>query len=74
MTADNILAERNRELYGENDRRTALVRHGKYAGDNYIWNWKGGVQSGAQTPQHMDIFPIPTKVISFSGYHQNPGY
>ena len=74
MTADNILTERNRELYGENDRRTSLVRHGKYAGASYIWNWKGGVQSGAQTPVHMNIFPIPTKVISFSGYHQNPGY
>lgn len=74
MTADNILTERNRELYGENDRRTSLVRHGKYAGSAYIWNWKGGVQTGAQTPKHMDIFPIPSKVISFSGYHQNPGY
>lgn len=74
LTADNILAERNRELYGENDRRTALVRHGKFAGSAYIWNWKGGVQSGAQTPQYMDLFPIPTKIISFSGYKQNPGY
>lgn len=74
MTADNILTERNRELYGENDRRTSLVRHGKYAGSAYLWNWKGGVWNGAQTPKHMDIFPIPSKVISFSGYHQNPGY
>lgn len=74
MTADNILAERNRELYGENDRRTALVRHGKYAGSAYIWNWKGGVQEGAQTSTHMNLFPFPDKVISFSGYRQNPGY
>ncbi len=74
MTADNILTERNRELYGENDRRTALVRHGKYAGSSYVWNWKGGIQSGASTPEHQNLFPIPTKVISFSGYHQNPGY
>lgn len=74
MTPDNILTERNRELYGENDRRTALVRHGKYAGSSYVWNWKGGIQSGASTPAHQDLFPIPTKVISFSGYRQNPGY
>ncbi len=74
MTAENILTERNHELYGENDRRTALVRHGKYAGSSYVWNWKGGVQAGATTPDHMNLFPIPSKVISFSGYHQNPGY
>lgn len=74
LTADNLLAERNRELYGENDRRTALVRHGKYAGSNYIWNWKGGVQHGAGTPTYMNLFPIPDKVISFSGYRQNDGY
>lgn len=74
LTADNILAERNRELYGENDRRTALVRHGKYAGSAYIWNWKGGVQTGAQTSTHYNLFPIPKQVISFSGYKQNPGY
>lgn len=74
MTPDNILAERNRELYGENDRRTALVRHGKYAGATYVWNWKGGIQSGASTPTYQNLFPIPTKVISFSGYKQNPGY
>lgn len=74
LNADNILAERDRELYGENDRRTALVRHGKFAGASYIWNWKGGVQSGIQTSEHYNLFPIPSKVISFQGYRQNPGY
>ncbi len=74
LNADNILAERNRELYGENDRRTALVRHGKYAGSSYNWNWKGGVQTGIQTSEHYNLFPIPSKVISFQGYRQNPGY
>ena len=74
MTADNILTERDRELYGENDRRTALVRHGKYAGGAYLWNWKGGTQHGTATPEHMNLFPIPIKVISFSKYKQNPGY
>ncbi len=74
MTPDNILDERSRELYGENIRRTDLCRHGKYAGGSYLWNWKGGVQTGAPTPEHMNLFPIPTKVISFQGYTQNPGY
>lgn len=74
MTAENILTERDRELYGENDRRTSLIRHGKYAGNAYNWNWKGGVWHGTGTPVHMNLFPIPTKVISFSKYKQNPGY
>ena len=75
LTPENILDERSRELYGENCRRTDLVRHNKYAGGNYNWNWKGNVgNGGTATPQHMDIFPIPSTVISFQGYKQNPGY
>lgn len=74
LTANNILAERQRELYGENDRRTSLVRHHKYAGSAYNWNWKGGVWTGVATDEKYNLFPIPTKVVSFSGYKQNPGY
>lgn len=74
MTMDNILAERSRELYGENIRRTDLVRHGKFAGSDYIWNWKGGTQHGRATSNKYNLYPIPTKVISFQGYKQNTGY
>lgn len=75
LTPENILDERSRELYGENCRRTDLVRHGKYAGGSYNWNWKGNVaEGGTATPEHMNVFPIPSTVISFQGYEQNPGY
>ncbi len=75
LDASNLLDERCRELYGENCRRTDLVRHGKYAGGNYNWNWKGNVgEGGAAAPEHMNLFPIPSTVISFQGYKQNPGY
>lgn len=74
MTADNILDERSRELYGENIRRTDLCRHGKFAGGEYVWAWKGGVKNGTATSKHYDLYPIPTKVISFQRYQQNTGY
>ena len=75
LTPENLLDERSRELYGENCRRTDLVRHNKYAGGNYNWNWKGNVGvGGTATPEHMNLFPIPSTVISFQGFKQNPGY
>lgn len=74
MTMSNILDERSRELYGENLRRTDLCRHGKFAGGAYNWNWKGGVHEGVATNPRYNLYPIPTKVISFQGYKQNPDY
>ena len=74
MTTQNILDERSRELYGENIRRSDLVRFGRFAGGAYNWNWKGGVHEGVATDEHLNLFPIPAKVISFQAYTQNPGY
>lgn len=74
LTAENILAERSRELYGENLRRTDLVRFGKFAGGGYVWNWKGGVHDGRDVDAHFNLYPIPSKVIAFQKYKQNDGY
>lgn len=74
MTEQNILDERSRELYGENIRRTDLIRFNRFAGGAYNWNWKGGVHEGVAISSHYNLFPIPSKVISFQAYQQNPGY
>lgn len=66
LTADNILAERGRELAFEVHRRTDLIRFGKY---NDPW-W-----AKPQTPPHVRIFPIPrTALDANQNLAQNPGY
>ena len=76
LTLDNLLDERGRELYFENVRRTDLVRFGKFAGNAYVWNWKGGQPNGTYIDQRYNLFPIPTNVIASydSPYIQNDGY
>ncbi len=76
LTLDNLLDERARELYYENVRRTDLVRFGKFAGNAYVWNWKGGQPNGTYIDQRYNLFPIPTNVIASydSPYIQNDGY
>ncbi|MDE5552884.1 MAG: RagB/SusD family nutrient uptake outer membrane protein [Muribaculaceae bacterium] len=75
LTLQHLLDERARELYWENNRRTDLVRFGQYA-TGYTWNWKNNVPLGADVDSHMNVFPIPTQVItSYSiEYPQNQGY
>lgn len=69
-----IIDERACELYGENCRRTDLVRFNSFAGGNYNWNWKGGVAKGQSIANHMNLFPIPQTIISLQNYNQNAGY
>lgn len=75
LTADTILAERGRELLWEAHRRTDLVRFGKFTGNAYIWQWKGGTHAGAATDAHLDLYPLPaSELIANPNLKQNPGY
>lgn len=75
LTLDFILDERGRELYWEAHRRTDLIRFGKFTGDDYLWDWKGGVKAGRGTADHLSLFPIPAFDRAINpNLEQNPGY
>ena len=66
LTMDNLLAERGREMFVENDRRRALIRFGK-------WNdpWWAKEASDAK----YKLFPIPKDQLNANPkLIQNPGY
>lgn len=71
----NILNERTRELYWEGQRRTDLIRYGLLTSSEYVWDWKGGVQSGTGVNERYNLYPIPlTDLTSNGNMHQNEGY
>ena len=75
MTADFILDERARELYWECSRRTDLIRYGKFTSNNYIWEWKGGVQNGRSVDAHYNLYPIPSSdLMANPNLKQNDKY
>jgi hypothetical protein len=75
LTADFILAERGREFYYEAQRRTDLVRFGKFTDGGYFWAWKGGAYNGTNTDKHFNVFPIPNDELSAnSNIKPTPGY
>ena len=71
-TKDELLNERNRELYWECHRRSDLIRFGKYTGSAYNWQWKGGIQQGTALPEYRKLMPIPVQYTPTVG--QNEGY
>lgn len=75
LTDQFLLDERGREFYYEAQRRTDLVRFGKFTDGNYNWQWKGGTFKGANTSSHLNVFPIPGAEVSANpNIKQNPKY
>lgn len=72
FTAEDLLKERQCELYWECQRRSDLIRFGKYTGSTYNWQWKGGVQEGTALASFRNLMPIPSQFEPTLG--QNPGY
>lgn len=75
INLDFILDERSREMYWECQRRTDLVRYGKFTGGSYLWPFKGGTKSGRALEESRNIYPIPAAdLIANPNLVQNPGY
>ena len=74
LTLDFLLDERGRELFYEAQRRTDLVRFGKYT-SGYEWPWKGGIAEGKSVESFYQIFPLPSDDIGSNlNLKQNEGY
>jgi hypothetical protein len=72
---DDVLNERQRELYWEGFRRTDLIRFGYFTSGSYLWPWKAGVATGAGADSHYALFPIPSsEILSNTNLIQNTGY
>jgi hypothetical protein len=75
LTLDFILDERGRELLWEAQRRTDLIRFGKFSNTDYTWAWKGGVMEGQSVASHFDLYPIPASDVAANiNLTQNEGY
>lgn len=69
LTADNLLAERGREMFAEMTRRQDLIRFGKFA---EAWGFKPAKAASATT---YAVFPIPKQQMDANNkLTQNPGY
>lgn len=69
VSAQDLLDERGRELYGEFWRRNDMIRFGQYTRD---WEFK---DAGSVGNTDRNLFPIPaSQVILNPNLVQNPGY
>ena len=73
---DELLNERGREFYWEAQRRTDLIRFGKFTSATYLWPWKGDVAAGKGLEAYRTLYPIPSDDLQANPekLRQNPGY
>lgn len=74
LTKDYILNERARELYLECNRRTDLIRFGKFTTSAYLWQWKGGSLNGMAVDSKYNIYPIPATELTANPNLYNENY
>ncbi|RYY98882.1 MAG: RagB/SusD family nutrient uptake outer membrane protein [Chitinophagaceae bacterium] len=75
LNLQTVLDERGRELYWEGHRRTDLVRYNQLTTSTYLWQWKGGSQSGTSVDPKYNLMPIPQTVRTANpNLSQNVGY
>ena len=75
LSLDMVLDEKAREFFFEGQRRTDLIRFGRFTGGDYIWDWKGGVEHGTSISSHLNVFPIPAgQLLANPNLRQNLGY
>ncbi|GAA0761506.1 RagB/SusD family nutrient uptake outer membrane protein [Psychroflexus lacisalsi] len=75
LSLDFLIDERARELYWENHRRQDLIRFGLFTGNQYIWAFKGGPETGTSIDGFRALYPIPAASLATNqNLTQNPGY
>jgi hypothetical protein len=75
LNLDFLLQEKGREFYWEFQRRTDLIRYGKFTGGSLLWDFKGNVEAGTSTNAKFNLFPIPASdMLLNTNLTQNPGY
>ena len=77
LSLQNIIDEWAREFFFEGRRRMDLIRFGQYGGTGtgYTWDWKNGIDVGADFDVKYNIFPIPsTDVNANPNLTTTPGY
>ena len=75
VTEQDIIDEWAREFYLEGRRRTDLVRFGMFTTGKYLWDWKGGVETGTSVASFYNVYPIPaTDINNNENMSQNAGY
>lgn len=75
LTLDFLLDERGREFFYEAQRRTDLIRFGRFTGTTYIWPWKGNLPEGRGVADFYQVYPIPADDIGANeNLIQNTGY